>query len=75
MVNGLQKIFPKCETEGMYLHPGSLHIQIAKRGCSEESLLRLNTYAHLCPVILVHWVTIPIVDGEAQFGEFGRIYF
>ncbi len=75
MVDGLQKIFPKCETEGMYLHPGPLHIEIAKRERNEEAVWSLNTDAHLRSVLLGRSVTIPIIDGEAQLGGFGRIYF
>ncbi|MDD3797224.1 MAG: YjbQ family protein, partial [Lachnospiraceae bacterium] len=75
MVNGLAKIFPTCITEGQYLHPGPMHIEIAKRERSEEASWSLNTDAHLRSVILGRSVTIPIIDGEIQLGEFGRIYF
>lgn len=75
MVNGLQKIFPKCETEGQYLHPGPLHIEIAGRERAEEALWSLNTDAHLRSVMLGRSVTVPIINGKAQLGEFGRIYF
>lgn len=75
MVNGLSKIFPKCETEGQYLHPGPLHIEIAERERAEEAFWSLNTDAHLRSVMLGRSVTVPIVDGVAQLGEFGRIYF
>lgn len=75
MVNGLQKLFPKCDTESQYLHPGSLHIEIAGRERQEEAVWSLNTDAHLRSVLLGRSVTVPIVEGEAQLGEFGRIYF
>ena len=75
MVNGLSKLFPKCETEGQYLHPGPLHIEIAKRERQEEAFWSLNTEAHLRSVMLGRSVTLPVVDGEMQLGEFGRIYF
>lgn len=75
MVNGLNKIFPKCETEGQYLHPGPLHIDIAKRERAEEAFWSLNTDAHLRSVLLGRSVTVPVVDGELQLGEFGKIYF
>jgi len=75
MVNGLSKIFPSCVTEGQYLHPGPLHIEIAGRERQEEACWSLNTDAHLRSVMLGRSVTVPIVDGEAQLGEFGRIYF
>jgi len=75
MVNGLQKIFPTCETEGQYLHPGPLHIEIAGRERGEEPVWSLNTDAHLRSVLLGRSVTVPVIDGKAQLGEFGRIYF
>lgn len=75
MVNGLNKIFPKCETEGQYLHPGPLHIEIAERERQEEAFWSLNTDAHLRSVLLGRSVTIPVIDGALQLGEFGKIYF
>lgn len=75
MVNGLEKLFPKCQTEGQYLHPGPLHIDIAKRERQEEAFWSLNTEAHLRSVLLGRSVTVPIEDGKLQLGEFGRIYF
>lgn len=75
MVNGLSKLFPTCETEGQYLHPGPMHIRIAGEEREEEAWWSLNTDAHLRSVMLGRTVTIPVIDGEAQLGEFGRIYF
>ncbi len=75
MVNGLEKLFPRCMTEGQYLHPGPLHIEIAGREREEEAFWSLNTDAHLRSVMLGRSVTVPIVEGEAQLGEFGRVYF
>ncbi len=75
MVNGLEKVFPKCKSEGQYMHPGPLHIEIAGRERNEEAFWSLNTDAHLRSVMLGRSVTIPIENGELQLGEFGRIYF
>ena len=75
MVNGLEKVFPKCHTEGQYLHPGPLHIKIAGEERNEEAFWSLNTDAHLRSVMLGRSVVVPIEDGELQLGEFGRIYF
>ncbi len=36
MVNGLSGMFPTCETEGKYLHPGPLHIKIAGEERDED---------------------------------------
>lgn len=75
MVDGMAKIFPKCETEGQYLHPGPLHIKIAGEERDEEAVWSLNTDAHLRSVLLGRSVTVPVQDGVAQLGEFGCIYF
>lgn len=75
MVNGLETVFPTCRTEGQYLHPGPLHIEIAQRERQEEAWWSLNTDAHLRSVMLGRSVTVPIVAGGAKLGEFGRIYF
>jgi len=75
MVNGLTKVFPTCVTEGQYLHPGPLHIKIAKEERNEESWWSLNTDAHLRSVLMGRSVLIPVIDAKPQLGEFGRIYF
>lgn len=75
MVNVLSKIVPTCETEGQYLHPGPMHVDIAKRERGEEYWWSLNTDAHLRSVLLGRSVTVPIENGELVLGEFGRIYF
>lgn len=75
MVNGLEKVFPTCNNEGQYLHPGPVHIDIAKRERSEEASWSLNTDAHLRSVLLGRSVIVPVNDGRAELGEFGRIYF
>lgn len=75
LVNVLSKIIPTCETEGQYLHPGPLHVEIAKRERQEEFWWSLNTDAHLRSVIMGRSVTVPIEDGELVLGQFGRIYF
>lgn len=75
MVNGLAKIFPTCQTEGQYLHPGPQHIEIAGRVRNEEAWWSLNTDAHLRSVLLGRSVTVPIINGVPELGEFGCIYF
>lgn len=75
MVNGLTKLFPTCLTEGQYLHPGPMHIEIAGRERQEEASWSLNTDAHLRSVMLGRSVMVPVVNGEVILGEFGRIYF
>ncbi|MCL5771722.1 MAG: secondary thiamine-phosphate synthase enzyme YjbQ [Actinobacteria bacterium] len=75
LVNVFEKIIPTCRTEGQYLHPGPKHIEIAKRERGEEAFWSLNTDAHLRSVLLGRSVTVPLINGEMQLGEFGRIYF
>jgi secondary thiamine-phosphate synthase enzyme len=75
LVNVLEKIVPTCTTEGKYLHPGPRHIEIAKRERSEEASWSLNTDAHLRSILLGRSVTVPLIGGKMQLGEFGRIYF
>lgn len=75
LVNLLSTLAPTCTTMGQYLHPGPKHIEIAGRDRGEEAWWSLNTDAHLRSVLLGRSVSIPIVGGELQLGEFGRIYF
>ena len=75
LVNVLSKIVPTCETEGQYLHPGPMHVDIAARERAEEPWWSPNTDAHLRSVIMGRSVTVPLVNGEMLLGEFGRIYF
>ena len=75
LVNVLEKIVPRCLTEGQYLHPGPKHIEIAGRERDELTWWSLNTDAHLRSVLLGRSVIVPIDDGKLVLGEFGRIYF
>ncbi len=75
LVGVLEKIIPTCRTQGQYLHPGPLHIEIAMRERKEEAFWSLNTDAHLRSVLLGRSVTVPLVGGRLLLGEFGRIYF
>jgi secondary thiamine-phosphate synthase enzyme len=70
----LERIIPTCRTEGQYLHPGPQHIEAAA-GRDELPSWSLNTDAHLRSVILGRSQSIPVVDGQMELGEFGRIYF
>jgi secondary thiamine-phosphate synthase enzyme len=75
LVNVLSKIVPTCENEGQYLHPCPNHFELAKKDRNEEALWCLNTDGHLRSVIMGRSVTIPIIDGKVQLGDFGCIYF
>ena len=74
LVEVFENIIPTCRKEGMYLHPGPKALKFAEehdedaRGCH-------NTDAHLRSSIIGRNVTIVMVDGEMDLGEFGRIHF
>ncbi len=74
LVEVMEKIIPTQRKEGMYLHPGPKALKFAEqhdedaRGCH-------NTDAHLRSSIIGRNVTIVMVDGEMDLGQFGRIHF
>jgi secondary thiamine-phosphate synthase enzyme len=74
LVDVLEKIIPTCRTEGQYHHPGPKHIEAAA-GRNELPSWSLNTDAHLRSVLMGRSVSIPVVDGQMELGEFGCIYF
>jgi secondary thiamine-phosphate synthase enzyme len=74
LVGVLENIIPTCRTQGQYLHPGPEHIKAAL-GRDELPSWSLNTDAHLRSVLLGRSVTIPVENGRAVLGDFGRIYF
>ena len=75
LINCLAKIAPTCTNEGMYLHPNSEHVRLAVRDRDEKPEWCLNTDGHIRSVIMGRSVTIPVIDGEIELGEFGRVYF
>ena len=75
LINCLEKIVPTCTNEGIYLHPNTEHVRLAKLNRNENSEWCLNTDGHIRSVIMGRSVTMPIIDGEIQLGEFGCIYF
>jgi secondary thiamine-phosphate synthase enzyme len=74
LVNALDKIIPDCKTEnGKYLHPGPKHIEVAV-GNNEQPSWSLNTDGHIRSIVLGRSESIPVIDGQLELGEFGRIY-
>jgi thiamine phosphate synthase YjbQ (UPF0047 family) len=69
------KLIPECQKEGQYLHPGPICAKHCVEVINEPLPFTLNTDAHLRSCIMGRSETIPIVKGEIQLGEFGRIYF
>ncbi len=75
LINCLEKIVPTCTNEGMYLHPNSEHVRLAMKDRDEKPEWCLNTDGHIRSVIMGRSVTMPIIDGELQLGDFGCVYF
>lgn len=74
-LNVLAKIAPPTRHEGQYLHPGPIHIRNAADLRGELAEWGLNTDGHIISSLLGRSETIPVVDGSAMLGEFGRVYF
>jgi secondary thiamine-phosphate synthase enzyme len=75
LLDVFEKIIPKCRKEGQYMHPGPKCAEHCTNVIHEPLPYTLNTDAHLRSCIIGRSESIPIVDGEVQLGEFGRIYF
>lgn len=75
LINSLAKIAPTCTNEKLYLHPNEVHVKGAIEERGEKPEWCLNTDAHIRSVIMGRSVTVPIMDGEIQLGDFGLIYF
>ncbi|MBP3041548.1 YjbQ family protein [Bacillaceae bacterium Marseille-Q3522] len=77
--NVLDKIIPRCVTEGQYYHPGPKHTNFGVEDCQESLVpdLRslLNTDAHLRGTLLGSSETFIIENGKLAIGEVGYIYF
>ncbi|ROS49540.1 secondary thiamine-phosphate synthase enzyme YjbQ [Frigoribacterium sp. PhB24] len=74
-LNVLSKIVPPTRHEGQYLHPGPIHIKNAADLRGELPEWGLNTDGHIISSILGRSETVPVADGSAVLGEFGRVYF
>ncbi len=75
LVNVLERIIPKCQNEGQYLHPGPQHIAHATKNLGEEAAWSLNTDAHLRSCFMGRSESIPIIEGKLELGQFGQVYF
>ena len=74
LVDVFEKIIPAYRRDGMYHHPGEKAIAYAAEH-GESRRCCHNTDAHLRSVLMGRSVTVPIIDGEVQLGEFGFIWF
>ena len=75
LLDGLEKIFPKSIRAGQYQHPGPILLKRCEEELNESLAEALNTDAHLRSCIIGRSVSIPIVDGRLELGQFGQIYF
>jgi len=75
LLDVLEVLIPRCQKEGQYLHPGPEHIRYAVEDLGELPSWSLNTDAHLRSCLLGRSESIPIIEGELELGEFGRVYF
>ena len=74
-LNVFAKIVPPTRHEGQYLHPGPIHIKNAADLRGEHPSWGLNTDGHIISSVLGRSQTVPVHDGRAVLGEFGRVYF
>lgn len=74
-MNAFAKIIPPVQHEGQYLHPGPVHINNAADLRGELPSWGLNTDRHIISSIHGRSETIPVREGAAVLGEFGRVYF
>ena len=74
LVDVFEEWIPTCRREGQYLHPGPKALKFAAehgedaRGCH-------NTDAHLRSSIIGRNVTVVLIDGQMDLGDFGFIHF
>lgn len=74
LVDVFEEWIPTCRREGQYLHPGPKALMFAAehgedaRGCH-------NTDAHLRSSIIGRNVTVVLIDGQMDLGDFGFIHF
>lgn len=74
LVDVMEEMVPTCRREGMYLHPGPKALQFAEEH-GEDAFGCHNTDAHLRSSIIGRSVTVVILDGVPDLGEFGHVYF
>jgi secondary thiamine-phosphate synthase enzyme len=75
LVDGLEKLFPKCLRAGQYRHPGPQLLKHCEEELNESLAEALNTDGHLRSCLIGRSESIPIVDGKLELGQFGQIYF
>lgn len=76
LCDALQKIIPEQTHDGLYAHPGPMHIRNALYNVKEtDAAVCLNTDAHLRSCILGRSEAVVINGGALDLGEFASVYF
>lgn len=79
LLHGLNKIFPKQETnDGGYKYPGPEHLRFAlevDENVRADHGTLLNGDAHLRSSLIGASESFSIIDGVAQLGPYGYVYF
>jgi len=75
LVDGFEKLFPRCVRAGQYRHPGPVLIKHCEEELDESLEEALNTDAHLRSCIIGRSESIPVIDRKIELGQFGQIYF
>lgn len=75
----MDRIVPRCTTEGQYHHPGPVHTEFAM-GIPDPNYPHdpgtlLNTDAHIRASMFGASETFALIDGELMTGTVGYIYF
>lgn len=78
--NALEKILPRCLSEGQYYHPGPSHTAFGDTLSAEyvpdhDHRALLNTEAHLKGTLIGSSETFIIQNSKLQIGGVGYIYF
>ncbi len=75
LLDVLDPIIPPCKREGQYMHPGPLCVDYSTNVVKEDISCTLNTDAHLRSSLIGRSEAIPLVNGNIELGDHGRIYF
>ena len=75
----LEKIVPRCLTEGQYFHPGPEHVAFGEKDCDTalvpDRRSLLNTEAHIKASIMGESVTSALQDGVIQINQVTGYYY
>lgn len=77
--NVLDKIVPRCLSEGQYYHPGPEHTAFGMKDCDSalvpDRRSLLNTEAHIKASIMGESVTSAVQDGVVQINQVTGYYY